>query len=41
MYMYVVHLHLILNIGSYHDMAKLIEALDSSSRMDTENVTGI
>ena len=35
------HVHLILNIGSYHDMTKLIEALDSSSTVDAEDVTGI
>ena len=38
---FCIHLHLIFNIGSYHDMENLLEKLDSSSKMDTESVAGI
>ena len=38
---FCIHLHLISNIGSYHDMENLLEKLDSTSKMDTESVAGI
>ena len=34
-------IYLISNIGSYHGMEKLVEKLDSGSKMDTESVAGI
>ena len=36
-----IHLHLISNIGSYHDMENLLEKPDSISKMDAESVAGI